>query len=342
MASTPDPRSEAVPTQPLGIHHVTAIATAPQRNADFYREVLGLRLVKQTVNFDAPDTYHLYYGDEAGHPGTILTFFPWPHAPFGRHGAGQATTTAFSVPEGSLGYWEQRLQERGVEILEQTTRASDEVLALADPDGLRLELVAHPGDERAGWADGPVPRHAAVRGLFGIALTQSALEPSDAMLRERLGFRVAEEAPGRVRYAVGEGGAGRVVDVHIEPHSEQGLVAAGTVHHVAWRAPDRDTQRAWRASLVEAGVHVTPIIDRQYFESIYFREPGGVLLEIATDPPGFTRDEPLLELGRRLRLPPWLEPRREAIEAALPPLKLDEDGDERPDRAGDSGPDAAR
>lgn len=343
MTRTEDPRAERVTTHPLGIHHVTAIATDPQRNADFYREVLGLRLVKQTVNFDAPDTYHLYYGDEAGHPGTILTFFPWPHAPFGQHGAGQATTTAFSVPEGSLGYWEQRLRERGVEILEQTTRASDEVLALADPDGLRLELVAHPGDERAGWADGPVPSQFAVRGLFGITLTQTALEPSDAMLRERLGFHVAEEAAGRVRYAVGDGGAGRVVDVHVEPGSEQGLVAAGTVHHVAWRAPDRDTQRAWRASLVESGVQVTPIIDRQYFESIYFREPGGVLLEIATDPPGFTRDEPLLELGCRLRLPPWLEPRREEIEAALPPLKLDEPGEDRAadPRAGGTDPETA-
>lgn len=339
MARTED-HPEPVPPQPLGIHHVTAIAADPQRNADFYREVLGLRLVKQTVNFDAPDTYHLYYGDDAGHPGTILTFFPWPHAPVGRRGAGQATTTAFSVPEGSLGYWEQRLRERGVEVIEQTTRASDDVLALADPDGLRLELVAHPGDERPGWADGPVPAWAAVRGLFGITLTESALEPSDAMLRERLGFHVAEEAAGRVRYAVGEGGAGRVVDVLVEPHREQGLVAAGTVHHVAWRAPDRDTQRTWRASLVEAGVNVTPIIDRQYFESIYFREPGGVLLEIATDPPGFTRDEPLLELGRRLRLPPWLEPRREEIEAALPPLKLDDAGGDQPGPAAGTGSDA--
>jgi glyoxalase family protein len=318
--------------QPLGMHHVTAIATDPQRNVDFYREVLGLRLVKQTVNYDAPDTYHLYYGDEAGHPGTILTFFPWPHAPRGRRGTGQATTTAFSVPEGSLGYWQQRLRARGVEIIEQATRESDDVLALADPDGLRLELVAHPGDRRAGWPDGPVPVEHAVRGLFGVVLTEGAMEGTDAMLRERLGFQVVEEAGGRTRYGVGDAAPGRVVDVVADPRGQQGLTAAGTVHHIAWRAPDRDIQRAWREALVEAGVTVTPIIDRQYFESIYFREPGGVLLEIATDPPGFTRDEPLLELGRRLRLPPWLEPRREAIEALLPPLKLGELGDD----AGDS------
>lgn len=324
-------------TQPLGMHHVTAIATDPQRNVDFYREVLGLRLVKQTVNFDAPDTYHLYYGDEAGHPGTILTFFPWPDAPAGRHGTGQATTTAFSVPEGSLGYWEQRLRARGVAILEQTTRESDDVLALADPDGLRLELVAHPGEERAGWADGPVPVEHAVRGLFGVTLSESALEPSDGMLRERLGFHVVEEAGARTRYGVGEGGPGRVVDVVADPRGRHGLVAAGTVHHIAWRAPDRDTQRRWREELVAADVDVTPIIDRQYFESIYFREPGGVLLEIATDPPGFTRDEPLLALGRALKLPPWLEPRREAIEAALPPLKLADLARE----AGEAGGDAA-
>jgi glyoxalase family protein len=318
--------------QPLGMHHVTAIATDPQRNVDFYREVLGLRLVKQTVNYDAPDTYHLYYGDEAGHPGTILTFFPWPHAPRGRRGTGQATTTAFSVPEGSLGYWQQRLRARGVEIIEQATRESDDVLALADPDGLRLELVAHPGDRRAGWPDGPVPVEHAVRGLFGVVLTEGAMEGTDAMLRERLGFQVVEEVGGRTRYGVGDAAPGRVVDVVADPRGQQGLTAAGTVHHIAWRAPDRDIQRAWREALVEAGVTVTPIIDRQYFESIYFREPGGVLLEIATDPPGFTRDEPLLELGRRLRLPPWLEPRREAIEALLPPLKLGELGDD----AGDS------
>jgi glyoxalase family protein len=318
--------------QPLGMHHVTAIATDPQRNVDFYREVLGLRLVKQTVNYDAPDTYHLYYGDEAGHPGTILTFFPWPHAPRGRRGTGQATTTAFSVPEGSLGYWQQRLRARGVEIIEQATRESDDVLALADPDGLRLELVAHPGDRRAGWPDGPVPVEHAVRGLFGVVLTEGAMEGTDAMLRERLGFQVVEEVGGRTRYGVGDAAPGRVVDVVADPRGQQSLTAAGTVHHIAWRAPDRDIQRAWREALVEAGVTVTPIIDRQYFESIYFREPGGVLLEIATDPPGFTRDEPLLELGRRLRLPPWLEPRREAIEALLPPLKLGELGDD----AGDS------
>ncbi|MGH9120231.1 MAG: ring-cleaving dioxygenase [Acidimicrobiales bacterium] len=308
-----------------GIHHVTAIATDPQRNVDFYLQALGLRLLKQTVNFDAPEVYHLYYGDEAGTPGTILTFFPWPGSPPGRRGAGQATSTSFSVPEASLGWWQDRLTGLGVEVGRVETRGGEAALSLRDPDGLAVELIAHPeADPRPPWEKGPIPPDHAIRGLHSVVLTESGFDDTAALLTGTLGFDlVDEDATGtRYRFAVAEGGPGAVVDVVCSPESGPGLVAAGTVHHVAWRTPDDDAQVSWRNDLVGKGLNVTPVIDRQYFHSIYFREPGGVLFEIATDPPGFTIDEPLLELGRRLRLPPWLEPRREAIEAMLPPLRL--------------------
>lgn len=308
---------------PLGIHHVTAIATDPQRNVDFYLQVLGLRLVKQTVNFDAPDTYHLYYGNEHGSPGTVLTFFPWPGVPAGRRGAGQATTTAFSIPEASLGWWKQRLEQLGVEVMEATTRFEEDALWFHDPDGLALGLVAHPGtDPRPPWEAGPIPAQHAVRGFHSVELCEHGFEASAGMFADTLGFRLVAEEGQRFRFATGEAGPGAFVDLVCRPEAPQGLVAAGTVHHVAWRAPDDEAQQTWRGQLVGEGVDVTPIIDRNYFQSIYFREPGGVLLEVATDPPGFTVDEPLLELGRSLRLPPWLEPRREEIAAALPPLKV--------------------
>jgi glyoxalase family protein len=312
--------------QPLGLHHVTAIATDPARNVEFYADVLGLRLIKQTVNFDAPDTYHLYYGDEAGAPGTVMTFFPWPGTPRGRRGTGQATTTSFSVPEASLGFWDERLARLGVEVTGRTSRTSDEVLSFEDPDGLLVQLVAHSGtDPSTPWDGSEVPGPHQIRGFHSVTLTERGGDATAAMLTDLLGFHLVEEDGDRLRFAVGEGGPGRQVDVVVEPGAPQGMVAAGTVHHIAWRAPDEATEARWRAELVDEGVQVTPIIDRQYFRSIYFREPGGVLLEIATDAPGFDVDEPLLELGRKLQLPPWLEPDREQIERSLPDLKLAED-----------------
>jgi glyoxalase family protein len=309
--------------RPTGLHHVTAIAGDPQRNVDFYLQVLGLRLVKRTVNFDAPDTYHLYYGDEAGTPGSILTFFPWPGAPRGRRGTGQTTTVGFSVPEGSLGWWADRLRAAGVESEEPVTRAGEDVLALYDPDGLRLELVASPSpDTRPPWESGPVPGDRAVRGLHAVTMSEGGPDPTAALLTDRLGFRLADEGDGRFRFAAGDGGPGALVDVVAQPAAPRGLVAAGTVHHVAWRAPDDPAQESWRSELVASGIDVTPILDRRYFHSIYFREPGGVLFEIATDNPGFATDEPVAELGTGLRLPPWLEPERARIEAALPELKI--------------------
>ena len=311
---------------PHGLHHVTAIADDPQRNVDFYTHVLGLRLVKQTVNFDAPDTYHLYYGDEAGRPASLLTFFPWKGAPRGRQGTGLTTATAFSVPVTSIGWWHRRLVERGADVDAPSTRDGEDVLVLRDPDGMVLELVGAPGDRRSGW-DGvaSIPSEHAVRGLHAVTLSERLLEPSAAMLRELLGMELGSEAGDRARFAMAGGSSGALVDLSAS-RADQGLQAAGTVHHVAFRAPDLPTMGRWRQELLGAGVSVTEVLDRQYFRSIYFREPGGVLFEIATDDPGFAIDEPLLELGRSLRLPPWLEPSKEQIAAALPPLRLDEQG----------------
>ncbi len=303
----------------LGIHHVTAIAGDPQRNIDFYAGVLGLRLVKLTVNFDDPTTYHLYYGDEVGRPGTVLTFFPWPDAPRGRLGSGQLTTTSFSIPDGSMAFWIDRLRGKGVLFEGPTRRFDEEVLSFSDPDGLPLELVQHDyADERVGWKEGPVAGEFAVRGFYSVTLTEEALDETASLLVGTLGFRKKGEERDRVRYEVGDAGPGGFVDVVSSPDVARGFVSVGTVHHVAWRARDDEQQRAWREEVVKEGLKVTPIIDRKYFHSIYFREPGGVLFEIATDNPGFTVDESREELGSGLVLPLWLEPERARIEKSLP------------------------
>jgi glyoxalase family protein len=313
---------------PHGLHHVTAIASDPQRNVDFYTSVLGLRLVKTTINFDDPGTYHLYYGDDAGRPSTILTFFPWRGVPQGRQGTGLTTATAFSIPPESLGWWQEHLAAHDADIVavphdRDSADQTEEVLTFRDPDGLVIDLVASPGDTRSGW-DGvaSIPADHAVRGLHSVTLSERQLDPTATMLTGLLGMN-AEGGEARARFDMGREQPGAVVDVAATGDSQQGLQAGGTVHHIAFRAPDGDTQKRWREQLVNAGLKVTPIIDRQYFTSIYFREPGGVLFEIATDQPGFAVDEPLLELGRHLKLPPWLEPDREQIQKALPPLQID-------------------
>jgi len=303
-----------------GLHHVTAMASDPQRNVDFYTGVLGLRLVKKTVNFDDPGTYHLYYGDEVGHPGTILTFFPWPLARRGVQGAGQATVTSFAVPAGSLGYWTERLSRLGVDCDSPRRRFDDEVLTVLDPAGLRLELGGRTGDPRDPWSGVPVPAEHAVRGFDGVTLTEWNLDGTAEVLEETLGFRRAAGEGDRVRFEATSAGGGTRVDLLAAPAAARGHVSAGTVHHVAFRAADEADQLAWRAAVESSGLYVTPVLDRQYFRSIYFREPGGVLFEIATDPPGFTRDETVAELGTALKLPDWLEPSRERIEAELPPI----------------------
>lgn len=309
----------------LGLHHVTAIASDPRRNLDFYAEVLGLRLVKRTVNFDDPGTYHLYYGNEAGQPGTILTFFPWPLARRGSRGVGQVTVTAFSVPQGSLGFWLERLTASGITVEETGERLEEEeVLTLLDPDGLKLELVAHAGaEERPPWEGGGVPAEHAIRGFYSVSLAEQGYEATATLLTEVMGFTLVAESGNRFRFDAGDGGAGARVDVICVPAAPYGRVAAGSVHHVAFRVADEEAQDEWRRRLIEAGRDVTPVLDRQYFKSIYFREPGGVLFEIATDPPGFTRDEPLDTLGSVLKLPPWLEPHRQRIEDTLPLLGVE-------------------
>ena len=307
---------------PHGIHHVTAIASDPQANVDFYTKVLGLRLVKQTVNFDAPHVWHLYYGDEQGSPSSILTFFPWPGVIQGKEGAGLTTATAFSVPPESIGFWHERVKMLGPTAEAPVVRGESEVLTLFDNDGMRLELVASPGDSRSGW-DGvsEIPQEHAVRGLHEVTLSERSLDPTASMLTNFLGMELATESAGAASFNMGEGGAGASVQV-VGGIQDRGLQAGGTVHHVAFRAPDLHTMESWRLELLDRGVGVTEVMDRQYFKSIYFREPGGVLFEIATDEPGFDIDEPLLELGRKLKLPPWLEPSREQIQNSLPRIEV--------------------
>lgn len=310
---------------PAGLHHVTAIAGDPQQNVDFYARTLGLRLIKQTVNFDAPDTYHLYYGDTAGTPSTIMTFFPWKGVPAGVNGAGLTTATAFAVPPESIGWWQSRLTDLNVDHDDPIDRDTTEVLTLRDPHGLVIDLVAAPGDTRSGW-DGAagVPAEHAVRGLHSVTLSEAQLEPTQRMLSQLLGMTLTGESGDRSRFTMSGDGPAAVIDVAAETR-RRGRQAGGTVHHIAFRAPDAATQLRWRAELIEAGVQVTEVIDRQYFTAIYFHEPGGVLFEIATDQPGFAVDEPLLSLGRQLKLPPWLEPSREQIARALPTLQVPDD-----------------
>ena len=318
-----------------GIHHVTAIAADPQRNLDFYEGVLGLRLVKKTVNFDDPGTYHLYYGDGLGNPGTIMTFFLWSGAPKGRRGTGQVAATAFTIQQGALGYWVHRLIEKGVAFEGPTDRFGEKVISFQDLDGLWLELVAgesEGAEDLQAWEDGPVPAESAIRGLFGVTLWEEGHDKTTGLLTDGLGLRPVRDDGKRFRFVAenkgGEAGRvpGRVVDVVCQPEGWRGAVAVGTVHHVAFRAASDEEQQNWREEISSGGLDVTPVLDRQYFRSIYFREPGGVLFEIATDPPGFAIDEEPEHLGEELKLPPWLEKRRAQLEEVLPPLRLPRSG----------------
>ena len=309
-----------------GIHHVTAIASDPQRNLDFYTQVLGLRLVKRTVNFDDPGTYHFYFANEVGTPGTILTFFPWPGAARGSIGVGQVTVTSFSVPEGSLKYWEEHLIQAGASVEKSAKRLGEEVLAVADPDGLKIELIASPWTrETHPWSGSAIPAQHAVHGFHSVTLSEQGYERT-AKLLATMGFRKVAEEGNRFRFEVGEGGTGARADVLCVSEAPQGRLGAGTVHHVAWRAADDDAQKSWRQRLVENDLDVTPVMDRCYFHSIYFREPGGVLFELATDPPGFAIDEPVRTLGESLKLPIWLERYRAEIEKVLPTIELHTSG----------------
>jgi catechol 2,3-dioxygenase-like lactoylglutathione lyase family enzyme len=305
-----------------GFHHVTAIAGDPQANVDFYTGVLGLRLVKVTVNYDDPHTYHLYYGDDMGYPGTILTFFPWPGAPRGRTGTGQVTVTAFAIPDGSLGFWTDRLKTHKVEFAGPSLRFDEEVIALRDPDGLQLELVTGgSGPDTNPRPDGALTGKDAIQRFQGVTMAVEGYERTAGLLTATLGLRKVGAVGNRFRYTVGEGDAQDFVDLLCLPGGAQGRVAVGTVHHIAWRTPDDEAQRAGRAEIARLGYNVTPILDRSYFNSIYFREPGGVLFEIATDLPGFAVDEPPDQLGGRLILPEWLESMRPELAKTLPAMR---------------------
>ncbi len=305
-----------MPSPIVGLHHVTAIASDPQRNLDFYTEVLGLRFVKRTVNFDDPGTYHFYFGDDVGSPGTILTFFPWPNASRGRAGVGEVTKTAFSVPLSSLNYWQQRLKTSA-----PLKRFNEEVLTISDPDGMQIEIVGHAdaGEARAPRFASVPPEHA-IRGFFGVTLFERDAETTASILNV-MGFHQIASEGNRVRFAAKGDALGNHIDLLIDPDAAHGRSGAGSVHHIAFRAKDDAAQKEWREELAKH-LNVTPVMDRTYFHSIYFREPGGVLFELATDPPGFALDEPVESLGEALRIPPWLEPQRAQIEATLAPITL--------------------
>ena len=305
-----------------GLHHVTTIAGKAPRNLDFYSHTLGLRLVKRTVNFDDPGTYHLYYGDETGRPGTVLTFFPWEHAIKGSLGVGETEATAFRVPASALGYWTQRFVERGVAHEMPEKRFGETVLPFADPDGTKLALVALPAAENEpAWSDGATAAEHAIRGFYGVTLLLDDATRTGAILTDVLGFAEAGREGAIIRYRAPGGVAGAVVDIREAKGVGRGRQGRGSVHHIAFRAADDAEQAAMADKLKAHGVHPTDQRDRNYFRSIYFREPGGVLFEIATDIPGFAIDEPVASLGRALKLPPFLEPRRGEIEKALPPLE---------------------
>jgi glyoxalase family protein len=307
----------------LGLHHITAITADAQKNIDFHTWVLGLRMVKLTVNFDDPSTYHLYFGDELGRPGTVLTYFAWPGAFQGRHGTGQAATFSFSIPENAAGFWMNRFKENNIISEPPYQRFDEEVITFYNPDGLKLELVAHvESNERAGWPDGPIPEEYAIRGFYGVTVNERSSVPTSDLLTKSLGFKLIDEAGSRLRFESGIDAQGSILDIQVNPGSPAGLVAAGTIHHIAWRTPTNSEQEIWRESLAEDGLNVTEIVNRYYFHSIYFREPGGALFEIATDPPGFTIDEPPRRLGIELKLPPWLEANRKSIVHQLPQLEL--------------------
>jgi glyoxalase family protein len=308
-----------------GLHHVTAIAGSAQENVDFYAGLLGMRLVKRSVNQDDPGTYHLFYADAEGHPGTDLTFFPWAQLAPSRPGHGLATEVALAVPPGSLGWWEERLGSRDVPLGAVQTRFGERVLPLRDPHGLPVALVeSETAASRpfAPWEDSPVPVEHQVRGLDGARMQVQQLGPTTTMLAEALGYRQGGSEGEWHRCEVAGGGSGRYLDLCEMPLARRGAWGTGSIHHLAFRVADEAHQLEARSQVLEAGGWPTEVIDRFWFRSVYFKEPGGVLLELATDGPGFAVDEDAAHLGETLVLPPWLETHRQEIEAVLPALAL--------------------
>ncbi|MGN7355180.1 ring-cleaving dioxygenase [Paenibacillus amylolyticus] len=305
--------------QTTGIHHITAFAGDPQANVDFYAGVLGLRLVKKTINFDAPDVYHLYFGDEHGSPGTIITFFPSAGSPRGKIGGGQVGITSYVIPPGSIGFWQNRLEQYNIEVT-KTSRFNENLLQFEDGEGLRLELVEREEGVTSTWAHEGIPTDKAIRGFGGAVLFSVNPQRTMDALEKILGFvRVSEnEEYARFRSS---GDIGNVVDVPVT-RMALGMGGAGTVHHIAWRAKDDEEHAQWSEAVRDYGYQPTPVRDRQYFNAIYFREAGGILFEIATDPPGFAKDEPADSLGQKLMLPEWFEKYRPQIEDNLQPIEV--------------------
>lgn len=305
-----------------GIHHVTALASDPQKNVDFYAGILGLRLVKKTINFDAPDVYHFYYGNEIGAPGTILTFFPYGGLVRGRHGKGQLTTTSFSIPAGSLGYWMDRLKKFNVPFQQPQERFNEGFIYLEDHDGLGIELIENDKDQRPGFTYGQVEEKHSIRGFHSVTISEDGYEKTAGLLSTYMDHQKIAEAGNRFRYSA-SGAIGDIVDIVCEPDRLRGLQGAGTVHHIAFSTNNDDTIVQMQQKLMRANANVTPVLDRQYFHSIYFREPGGVLFEVATNPPGFAIDEEKAHLGEALKLPSWQEANRAEIEHGLTPISVD-------------------
>ena len=308
-----------------GLHHVTAISGPAQENLDFYAGILGMRLVKKSVNQDDPGTYHLFYADAEGHPGTDLTFFPWAQMAPSRDGFGLSTEVSLAVPPGSLVFWSGRLQRYGVPIGAAETRFGEHTLPIMDPHGLRVALVESASSlDRpfTVWDESPIPPEHQIRGLESARMSEASLTVTTDFLQKAMGFRVIGSENGWTRCGVGEGKSGQYVDVREIPMARRGAWGTGSIHHVAWRVDDDAHQAEVRSAVGSGGAHPTPVIDRFWFKSVYFKEPGGVLFELATDGPGFAVDEDPQHLGETLVLPPWLESDRPAIEATVPKLTM--------------------
>jgi glyoxalase family protein len=307
-----------------GIHHITAIAGDAQKNYDFYTKILGIRFVKKTINFDDPNTYHFYYGNESGQPGTILTFFPWSDlSPKARKGAGQVTTISFLIPGNSLSYWLDRLGKFNVPYSGPFKRFDDDVILFEDPDGIELELITGDGTSLPGWINGDVPEEHAIRGFHSATFSLNNTGATEEVLVDLLGYTKLKQEQNRTRYAAPETGAGMYIDMLQLPDSLYGTMGVGAIHHIAFRTENEESQLKIRSLLIKQGLAATPVVDRTYFKSIYFREPNNILFEVATDVPGFLIDEEISVLGKELRLPPWLEKDRKSIENSLPLLKVD-------------------
>jgi glyoxalase family protein len=304
-----------------GIHHITAIAGNAQKNIDFYTGILGLRLVKKTINFDAPDVYHFYFGDELGRPGTVFTTFPFTGARRGTKGTGELTYTAFSVGTGALSFWIERLKKFGIPVSDVLTRFGDFVIRFEDHDGMGIELVENDQDDRPGWTYGHIPNDFSIKGFYGATLNLRSKDLTEQLLTRHMDYKFLGQEGDRYRYGT-DGKPGDLVDIVIDHSGNRGVQSAGTVHHIAFRTANTQTQLAIQEILMKNGYQVTEVRDRNYFKSIYFREPGGVLFEIATDEPGFAIDEEEAHLGELLKLPEWAEASRKRIETGLIPVTL--------------------